>query len=168
MAQSWQQDNSNNREQTGDMLLHFVNGNLRLDERTIVPSSVLHYKATIYSEEYIGEVEESDVTIGYNEDQQVWVTVESSDGSSFTWHNWETDRKVVILFYILTYDREYLLYCSNKNFFCYLTIPQKDPRQDRIGRIPNTHLNTTYQVLNELLNQTNPYLLKVIPRWFEG
>lgn len=168
MAQSWQGDNSSNREQTGDMLLHFVNGNLRLDGRTNVSSHVQLYKAAVYADEYIGEIVGSDLLIGYNENQQIWVEIENDDGNCFSWGNWDTDRKVIVLFYVLTEDGEYLLYGSNKDFFCYFTIPQVDPRQDRVTRIPNMHLNTTYQVLCELLKQTRKHEFKVIPRWFEG
>lgn len=167
MKGAWHGIDRNSREQTESIELHFVNGKLQLDERTSVPSNVLSYKATLYSDEIIGCVDNSDVVIGYNERQQVWVIVKNGDGSSFTWDNWETDRKVAILFYILTYDREYLLFCSNEDFFCYLMIPKTDPRKDFNRRIPNTHLNTTYKVLDELLNQTNQFAFKCIPRRFE-
>lgn len=168
MKESCQGSDRNYREQTEDIVLHFVDGNLQLDERTNVASSVLSYKATLYSDEYIGKPEGSDAMIVYNENQEVWVAVKNSDEGSFTWSNWETERKVTVLFYVLTYDSEYLLYCSNKDFFCYLTIPKEDPRKDRIRRIPNTHFNTTYQVLDELLKQANKYSFKCIPKRFEG
>lgn len=168
MKQSWHGNNKNYREQTADMTIHFINGFMTADEKTAVPSSVLFYKATIYSDEAIGEITDSDIKIGYNENQQVWVTVRNSDGSSFAWDNWERDRKVTVLFYVLMYDGEYLLYCSNTDFFCYLTIPKEDPRENHTGRIPNTHLDTTYKVLDELLIQTNQYFLKCKPRRTEG
>lgn len=168
MKQQWHEDNRSYREQKDDVVMHFINGFMENDEKTSVSSPVLFYKATIYSDEYIGEIADSDIMIGYNENQQVWVTVKNSDGSSFAWDNWESDRKVTVLFYVLLYDREYLLYCSNTDFFCYLTIPKEDPRGNHIGRIPNTHLNATYKVLDELLTQTNQFFLKCKPRRIEG
>lgn len=150
------------REQV-DMVLHFVDGRLQLDESTSVSSGILTCLATVYSDETIGDAQDSDITIGYNEKQQVWVVVENAEGR-FEWGNWVTERKVAVLFYLLTYDGEYLLFCNNKNFFCYLTVPRKDPRQDRNGRIPNTHMTSTYYVLDELLEQTNQHYLKTVPK----
>ncbi len=156
-----------NRGEQREMVLHFVNGRLQLDESTSVSSKFLTCFATVYSDENMGMAESSNVTIGYNEDQQVWVTVQNDEGR-FEWGSWETERKVAVLFYVLAYEGEYLLFCSNKNFFCYSAIPQKDPRQNRDGRIPNAHMNATYHVLDELLRQTNQHTLKVLPVWFEG
>ena len=96
------------------------------------------------------------------------MTVKNSDGSSFAWDNWERDRKVTILFYVLMHDREYLLYCSSADFFCYLTIPEEDPRSNHMERQPNTHLIITYKVLDELLAQTNQYFFKCKARRIEG
>lgn len=168
MKQPWHGNNKNYREQIDDMVLHFINGFMIMDVRTAVSSPVLFYKATIYSDEHIGEITDSDIMIGYNENQQVWVTVRNSDGSSFEWDNRERDRKVTVLFYVLMYDREYLLYCSNIDFFCYLTIPKEDPRENHTGRIPNMHLDTTYKVLDELLIKTNRNYLKCRPGRVEG
>ena len=103
MKQPWHGNNKNYREQIDDMVLHFINGFMIMDERTAVSSPVLFYKATIYSDEHIGEITDSDIMIGYNENQQVWVTVRNSDGSSFEWDNRERDRKVTVLFYVLLY-----------------------------------------------------------------
>lgn len=47
-------------------------------------------------------------------------------------------------------------------------IPKEDPRQEHTGRIPNTHLNTTYKVLDGLLKRTNKYVFKCVSKWFEG
>ena len=159
--------NKENVEQSENIILHFVNGNLQLNESTSAKLHIQCYMATVYADEYIGKIEGSDAVIGYNEEGHVWVTVENADGNRFDWSNWYTgytDRKVIILFYVLAENREYLLYCDPKDFFCYLTIPEKDPRQDHMANIPNTHLNTTYHVLDELLQQTKQYSFKVIPR----
>lgn len=163
-----QSANRKNRAQTENVVLHFTNGNLQFDERTSVPSNILGCKATIYSDEYIGVLVGSDATIGYNETKEVWVEVNDSDGNKFEWGSWEDDRKVAVLFYVLTYDREYLLYCNEEDFFCYLMIPKEDPRQEHTGRLPNTHLNTTYKVLDGLLKDTNEYVFKCVSKWFEG
>lgn len=168
MRQSRYESREHGTEDMGDVILHFVNGRLQFDTRTCAPSGILVSFATIYSDEPIGEMECSDLTIGYNENQQVWVTIQNDSDEYFEWGNWESERKVAVLFYVLTYDSEYLLFCNNKDFFCYLTIPQKDPRRDRNGRIPNSHFQTTYHVLDKLLEQTNRNVLKMIPTWLEG
>lgn len=149
------------------MILHFVDGRLRLGDSTYVGSGILKCFSTIYSDENIGRVERSDLTIGYNAEKQVWVTVQNDNGI-FEWSNWETERKVTVLLYILSHKGEYLLFCSNKDFFCYSAIPQKDPRQDRDGRIANANTITNYRVIDELLRQTNRYCLKVLPTLSKG
>ena len=112
-------------------------------------------------------VEKSDVMIGYNAERQVWVTVQNDEGI-FEWGSWENERKVTVLLYILSHEGEYLLFCSNKDFFCYSASPRKDPRQDRDGRLPNAHMTSTYHVLDELLRKTNKHVLKVLPIRYEG
>lgn len=154
-------------EKEKKMILHFVNGRLQLGDSTSVASGILTCLSTIYSDEDMGLAERSDVTIGYNADQQVWVTVQNDEGI-FEWGSWENERKVTVLFYILSRKGEYLLFCSNKDFFCYSASPRKDPRQDRDGRLPNTHMTSTYHVLDELLRETNKHVLKVFPIRYEG
>ncbi len=154
---------TNKRKQPEEIVLHFINGRLQLGEKTIVCSNIQNCFVTIYSDEIIGQIVGSDVVLGYNEGQQVWVSVKNCDGMCFVWGNWETERKVSILFYLLTYDGEYLMFCNNKDFFCYHAVPQKDPRQNLDRRVPNTHMIATYHVLNDLLGQTNVYSLKVLP-----
>ncbi len=151
------------RKQPEKIVLHFINGRLQSGEKTMVNSGIQNCLATIYSDEIIGQIEGSDILLGYNENQQVWVSVKNYDDMEFEWGNWETERKVSILFYLLTYDGEYLMFCSNEHFFCYRTVPQKDPRQNFDRRIPNTHMTETYLVLDELLKLTNENLLKVLP-----
>ncbi len=68
MKQSWQETNRSYREQTDGMVMHFINGFMQMDEKTSVASSVSFYMATIHSDEYIGEIKDSDVMIGYNDD----------------------------------------------------------------------------------------------------
>ncbi len=151
------------RKQPEKVVLHFINGRLQSGEKTMVNLGIQNCLATIYSDEIIGQIEGSDILLGYNENQQVWVSVKNYDDMEFEWGNWETERKVSILFYLLTYDGEYLMFCNNKDFFCYHAVPQKDPRQNLDRRVPNTHMIATYHVLNDLLGQTNVYSLKVLP-----
>lgn len=155
------------KQQTEDIILHFVNGNLVADSDKRTIPYIRNCMVTIYADEDIGIVDGSDIYIGYNDAQEVWIDVRNFDGSSFEWNNQETGREVVVLFYLLTLDREYLLFSSNKNFFCYLAMPKRDPRQDYTGRIPNTHFLTNYRVLNELLQQSKKHLLKCNPRNFD-
>ena len=149
------------------MLLHFVNGRLQLHGSTGIAAEILTCMATIYSDLDMGIAERSDVTIGYDADQQVWLALRNDVGS-FEWSSWETEKQVAVLFYILAREGEYLLFCSNQDFFCYSAIPKKDPRQDRDGRIANTHILASYRVLDGLLRQTNQYYFKVLPTHLEG
>lgn len=154
-------------EKRQEVILRFVNGRLRQGDSTYVGSGILTCMATIYSDMEMGVVERSDVTIGYDTDQQMWVAVHNDEGI-LEWSSWEAERKVTILLYILSREGEYLLFCSNKDFFCYSAIPKKDPRQDRDGRIANTHMLASYRVLDDLLRQTNQYYFKVLPTHLEG
>lgn len=149
------------------MLLHFVNGRLQLRGSTGIASEILTCFATIYSDEDMGMVEKSDITIGYRDDQQVWVTVLNDEGI-FEWGSWETEKKVAVLYYLLVREGEYLLFCSSTDFFCYSAVPRIDPRKDRDGRIANTHMLASYRVLDELLRQTNEHVLKILPIRLEG
>lgn len=166
--EQYKHDNySRQGQQNKDIILHFVNGNLVADSDKRPIPYIRNCMATIYADEDIGIVDGSDIYIGYNDAQEVWIDVRNFDGSSFEWSNQETGREVVILFYLLTLDREYLLFSNNKKFFCYLAMPKRNPRQDHTGRIPNTHFLTNYWVLDELLQQSKKHLLKCNPRNFD-
>lgn len=162
-----QSEEVNHGEKRQEVILRFVNGRLRLGDSTYVGSGILTCMATVYSDVDMGIAERSDVMIGYDADQQVWMTIRN-DNDIFEWGSWENERKLTVLLYILSREGEYLLFCSNKDFFCYSAIPKKDPRQDRDGRISNTHMLASYRVLDELLRQTNQYYLKVLPTQLEG
>lgn len=160
MKETYQGNHKGQAGQGESMEMHFENGFMYPYKQTGILSTVQYYAATIYSDEYIGQVQGSEARIMYNENEQVGVFVESENGCRFCWNNREVDRNVAILAHVLLPDREYLLYSSNTDFFCYLIIPEDDPRQNHPEKITNTHFNATYRVLDKLLAQANPHVFK--------